>query len=165
MPKYRIRTVGYFLIINLFLSVWFLTEMRSSKVYKLLDMSVPRDERRQIENEMIFRRANEKVGIALAKIDAMYTAEGHPQLAAHDDFLLEFRCECSDENCSERIRIKLSKYQKIHLNRESFIIKPNHQVNSIEKVFLTNPQYSVVKKYNLVSEPGNELNKTEVSNV
>ena len=39
-------------------------------------MTIPITERRQIENEMIFRRGNEKVGIALDEIDAMHRRDG-----------------------------------------------------------------------------------------
>ncbi len=127
-------------------------------------MNIALTERRQIENEMIFRRANEKVGIDLDKIDAMHVEDGNPELVRTKDLVLEFACECSDENCDARIPIALSIYQKIHLNRGSFIIKLNHQVESIETVVITEPAYSVVEKNNNISEPGKKLNKTSVNN-
>lgn len=125
---------------------------------------MPLTERRQIENEMIFRRANEKVGINLDEIDAMNIADGNSDLVRTDDMVLEFRCECSNENCDARIPIKLSVYQKIHLNRSSFIIKLKHQVEAIEKVILTESNYSVVQKNNSTTEPGGQLNKTSIDN-
>jgi len=125
---------------------------------------MPIAERRQIENEMIFRRANEKVGIDLASLDAKHVADGNDQLVSDNDFVLHFICECSDEKCDARISLKLSVYQKIHLSRDSFIIKPNHQVDAIEKVILTEANYSVVEKNNNTSEPGTELNNTVVDN-
>lgn len=126
-------------------------------------MNMPITERRQIENEMIFRRANEKVGAGLDEIDGNHIKDGNPELVRNDDLLLQFRCECSDENCEARIPIKLSIYQKIHLNRDSFIIKLKHQVESIENVIITEDSYSVVKKHNSTTEPGNELNKTSIA--
>lgn len=124
-------------------------------------------ERRQIENEMIFRRGNEKVGDDLDALDAMHIEDDNPHLIRNDDddnVLLHFRCECSDEDCEARIPIKLSVYKKIHENRDAFIIKINHQVMAIEKVILTGDNYSVVEKNNSIAEPGNTLNITSVDN-
>ncbi len=75
-----------------------------------MDISVA--ERRQIENEMIFRRGNEKVGIALDALDGMHLEDGNPQLVREDDPVLHFKCECSDEDCDARIPVKLSVYKK-----------------------------------------------------
>jgi hypothetical protein len=127
-------------------------------------MNMPLSERRQIENEMIFRRANEKIGDGLDELDAMHIEDDNPQLIRSDDLLLHFKCECSDEDCDVRIPIKLSVYQKIHENRDAFIIKAKHQVNEIEKVIRTENNYSVVEKNNSTSEPGDTLNTTSINN-
>lgn len=125
---------------------------------------MPLSERRQIENEMIFRRANEKVGLDLDEIDALHIADGNPHLVRSDDLELDFKCECSDENCDARIMMKLSVYRKIHEDRSSFIIKLKHDVKPIEKVVLTENNYSVVKKNNSTPEPGDTLNVTSIDN-
>ncbi len=127
-------------------------------------MTMPFSERRQIENEMIFRRANELVGTGLDELDAMHEDDGNPHLVSDDTMLLEFKCECSDENCDSRIPVKLSVYQKVHKNRDSFIIKLKHQVEAIEKVIITEKDYCVVKKNKSTAEPGNELNQTSIDN-
>lgn len=113
---------------------------------------------------MIFRRGNESVGIALDEIDAMHVRDGNLDLVRDEDMLLQFKCECSDENCNARIAIKLSVYQKIHLNRDSFIIKLKHQVNAIERVMFSEADYSVVRKNNSTSEPEGTLNITTINN-
>lgn len=123
-------------------------------------MSISLTERRQIENEMIFRRANEKVGDDLGSLDAMHIEDDNPELIRDDATLIHFKCECSDEDCDARIPIKLSDYQKIHENRDTFIIKLKHQVNAIEKVIQSEDSYSVVEKNNSTAEPGEALNKT-----
>jgi hypothetical protein len=127
-------------------------------------MSLPIDERRQIENEMIFRRANEKVGTDLDEIDANHVKDGNPQLVRSDDILLRFKCECSDENCDARIPMRLSMYRQIHHNRDSFIVKLKHQVQAIEKVIFTGDDYSIVRKNNSTAEPGDILNVTTIDN-
>lgn len=127
-------------------------------------MDIPLSERRQIENEMIFRQANEKVGDDLDDLDAMYIKDDHPELMSDDDIELHFKCECSDEDCEARLPIKHSAYQKIHENRDAFIIKLNHQVKEIEKVIQTNKNYSVVEKNNSIAEPDGALNVTSINN-
>ena len=127
-------------------------------------MALPATERKQIENEMIFRRSNEQIGINLDEIDSLHVADGNPHLIRKNDLLLKFRCECSDENCTERIPVKLSVYQKIHLNRDSFIIKEGHEVDKIEEVTAVKENYNVVKKNKSTTEPGPHLNKTDIDN-
>jgi hypothetical protein len=127
-------------------------------------MDMPISERRQIENEMIFRRINEKVGDDLGGLDAMHIEDDDLHLIWDDTILLNFKCECSDEDCSQRIPIKLSAYNKIHENRDAFIIKLKHQVKEIEKVILTEDNYSIVEKNNSTAEPNDTLNKTSVDN-
>src|SRR6187402_855771 len=116
-------------------------------------MMLPPEEIKQIENEMLFRRANEKVLSDLDDLDAHHISEGNPQLVRSEDFLLNFKCECSDENCDDRILMKLSNYKKLHVERSTFIIKPHHELKPIEKVIEENETYSVVRKNNVTSEP------------
>jgi hypothetical protein len=127
-------------------------------------MGISQSERRQIENEMIFRRSNEKVSDDLAALDAMHIEDGYLDLTTDDDLQLQFKCECSDENCAVRIPMFLKKYQEIHADRNTFIVLPGHQVDSIEKVLTKTAQYSVVKKNNTVAEPTSVLNSTPVDN-
>lgn len=127
-------------------------------------MGISVAERRQIENEMIFRRANEKVGDDLGALDAMHIEDNNLDLIRNDSTLLHFRCECSDENCDERIPIRLSEYQEIHSNRDTFIVKLKHQVDPIEKVIREEAGYNVVKKNNSTPEPGKNLNDTTIDN-
>lgn len=127
-------------------------------------MSVSNSERRQIENEMIFRQSNEKVAKALDSLDALHAEYGNLDLMRDEDLKLEFKCECSDENCTVRIAMKLSVYTSIHADRKTFVIVPGHQVDSIEEVVDETPDYVVVKKKELVPEPTDGLNRTSVNN-
>ena len=128
-------------------------------------MDMPLSERRQIENEMIFRRVNEKVVNELDELDAQLIKDDYPELTiTDDDMVLHFVCECSDENCIERIPVKLSKYQKLHKNRKVFILKHGHEVKEIEEIIHTKNKYIVVEKNKTVGAPGNKLNTTSVDN-
>lgn len=128
-------------------------------------MKISTVERKQIENEMIFRRLNEKAGTDLDALDAMHIADGHPELVRNDDLELQFKCECSDEKCDARIPMKLSVYRKIHEDRDSFTIKLKHQVKPIEKVIMTEANFCVVRKNNSTPEPGDTLNVTALNNI
>lgn len=121
-------------------------------------------ERKQIENEMIFRRMNEKVGSDLDSLDEMHREDGNHHLIRDDDLLLRFKCECSDEKCEVRLPLRLSKYREIHTNRNTFIVKKNHQIDEIEKVIAEEKDYSVVVKNNSTPEPDNILRKTSIHN-
>ena len=127
---------------------------------------LPVDERKQIENEMLFRRANEKIGDDLDEIDANHISDGNPHLVRNDDLLLHFKCECSDENCETRILFKLSSYRKIHQDRSAFIIKVGHEVKPIEKVIEKHDTYCIVRKNNVTPEPKlkAKLHKTIINN-
>lgn len=129
-------------------------------------MDLPPEERKQIENEMLFRRANEKVGDDLDELDANHIAEGNPHLVRSDDLVVYFKCECSDENCTVRVPMKLSRYKEIHLDRSAFIIRPNHDVKPIEKVIEATDTYSIVRKNNVTPEPRRnaKFNKTGLDN-
>jgi len=121
-------------------------------------------ERRQIENEMIFRRINERVGDDLDALDAHHIEDGDLDLIRSEDLELHFKCECSDENCVARIPMPLTEYQEIHANRDTFIVKANHQVDPIEKVLEITPGYNIVKKNNSTAEPNDTLNATSIDN-
>lgn len=111
------------------------------------------EERKQIENEMLFRRANEKIGTDLDDLDALHIAEGNPHLVRKEDLQIYFKCECSDEKCEVRVPMRLSRYRELHTDRSAFIIKPNHEIKPIEKVIEVADEYSVVRKNNVTPEP------------
>ncbi len=121
-------------------------------------------EKRQIENEVIFRKSNEKVVDDLNSINKHNIKEGNPDLTIEDDQIIHFICECSDENCKVRIPISLKSYQQIHKNRKAFILKNDHAVKNIEKITKTKKSHIVVEKKRSISNPGNKLNKTTVNN-
>jgi thermostable 8-oxoguanine DNA glycosylase len=127
-------------------------------------MKISAAERKQIENEMIFRRINEKVGSDLDDLDKMHTEDGNAHLRHDDLILLQFKCECSDENCTVRIPLRLSKYREIHSDRSAFIVKKDHEVDKIEKVIHEEDGFNIVRKNNTTPEPGNVLNTTRVDN-
>ncbi|MEO5949490.1 MAG: hypothetical protein ABIP74_03730 [Candidatus Saccharimonas sp.] len=127
-------------------------------------MSISHAERRLIENEMIFRRMNEKVEKDLEALDATHLEDGHADLVRDEDLLLYFRCECPDEDCTTRIPMSLNLYKDLHADRKIFIVAPNHQIDPIENILDKTEMYYVVKKNHSVKEPTGTLNATSVHN-
>ena len=127
-------------------------------------MTTSHTERREIENEMIFRRKNEKIGAELEALHTMFIDDGYADLVLKEDLELLFLCECSDEDCTTRIPMLQSIYQKIHTDRKQFIVLPGHEVESIEKVLKKHDGYNIVLKKESIAEPSGTLNETPVNN-
>lgn len=119
---------------------------------------------RLVENEVMFRQANEQVPKDLQELKRASDADGEPALARNLDMPLHFYCECSDENCRTRIKLKPSKYAELHQNSSQFIVLPGHQVVAIEKIILETPSYFVVEKFVTPPTEANQLNRTDVDN-
>ncbi|MBC7581375.1 hypothetical protein H7097_00720 [Aeromicrobium sp.] len=115
---------------------------------------------------MLFRRMNEKVGDDLGALDASYIEDKEIYMIRDADLLINFKCECSDKSCSIRIPLKLSEYQDIHVNRDTFIVIPDHQVDPIEKVINSGSKFNVVMKNNSTPAPakGKQLHDTTIDN-
>jgi hypothetical protein len=127
-------------------------------------MSQTPAEKRMTENEVIFRRYNESVKKGLDELKNIATEENHAAQYQMEDAPLYFYCECSDENCVERIKLKPSLYNSIHTNRSKFIIVPGHESESIELVTNKMPGYVVVEKNVKPSESVSKLQKTDIDN-
>ena len=132
----------------------------------MLVMGIQLAERNQIENEMLFRRMNEKVGDDLGALDAQYIENNEVYLIRDELLLINFKCECSDENCKVRIPLKLSEYQALHIDRDTFIVRTDHQVDPIEKIIKSGSGYHIVRKNNSMPDPkmGKQLNSTTIDN-
>jgi|AntRauTorckE6833_2_1112554.scaffolds.fasta_scaffold00630_3 hypothetical protein len=123
-------------------------------------MSTNASRLRQVENEVVFREANERVVEGLDSLDKMADTEGYTEIPDKEDLQLHFYCECSDENCRERIVMKLSEYDDLHNNRKLFIVMPEHEVKEIERIKDANDEYAVVEKRLEPSETAEKLQST-----
>lgn len=137
--------------------------MKKSDSSRKTDKPTP-SELRQIENEAVFRKANELTLKNLDKLKKMTKKEGIESLMPSNDMELHFFCECSDENCRKRIEMKLSTYKKLHKDRSKFILIPGHEATAIEKVVAKKATYNLIDKYVLPSEEPVKLNRTSVQN-
>lgn len=108
-------------------------------------MSQTPSQKKLAENEVVFRKANEKVQKALE--DALKEAEEYGIDAPDTDIPLHLFCECADDKCLERVVLTIAKYNELHPNPATFVILPGHEVAQIEKIIKKTKDYYVVEKY------------------
>lgn len=99
-------------------------------------MSESPPDRRLIENEVVFRQENERV--------QKYVSDNPDRKYKKNK--LHFLCECANEDCRERIVMSPPTYKKMHENERRFVIKPGHNVASIERIVKNRSDYCVVEK-------------------
>jgi len=119
---------------------------------------------RMVENEAVFRQYNERLQHSMEELKRMAKEMGMNHLVGHDVDGLYFYCECSDENCTERVRMDPAKYDKIHHDRKKFIMLPGHEVMSIEVIISKEDGYNVVKKNKDIPPPPHHLHDTPIDN-
>ena len=87
--------------------------------------------RRLAQNETIFRRVNEHVREADARV-------------SHD--FPRFVCECSNMDCDRRILVPVDVYKESRANPARFFIFPGHGMPDIEKVIEEHDGFEIVEK-------------------
>jgi hypothetical protein len=120
--------------------------------------------RKWIENQVAFRSTNEKIKKNFDALAKLAKQDGLRSFAYHRNSKLYYICECSDENCRERIKLLQSTYDKIHMQRNRFVIVAGHEATEVEKVVERHAHYSVVEKYVTPPEEVEGLHRTSVSN-
>lgn len=121
-------------------------------------------ERRLAENEVVFRRYNERVLEGFNKLREIAEEDGLDYVL-DDDAPLQFYCECSDENCRNRVTLKPSRYDEIHQHRNRFVIITGHEVEKIEKIIKKEAEFCIVEKFTLPPESVRGLQVTDANNV
>ncbi len=127
-------------------------------------MGVSLSQKRMEENEVVFRAHNERVRKNFEAMLQDAKETGQEYLIQNDDTPLHFYCECSDENCRQRILVEPSVYNKIHKNRQRFILVTGHETKIIERVVRQEENYNVVEKYRKPPESVRTLHPTSVDN-
>jgi hypothetical protein len=96
--------------------------------------------RRLAENEALVREVNERVGDVAA---SWYEA----------DEKVAFVCECSLDDCAERIQLTMREYERVRSSPTWFAVLPSHLVAEIERPVETIDEVLVVEKLG----PGREV--------
>lgn len=90
-------------------------------------------EQRLAENEILFRDVNERIK------ELQSDAWGSHQI--------DFMCECADAACTAVITLTPVEYEELRSNPRRFAVLPGHQVEDVERVVETHPNYLVVEKH------------------
>jgi hypothetical protein len=118
-------------------------------------------EKRWAENEVVFRQANERVIKNISSVKVIAEEDGQQEFTdGMDDIPLLFYCECSNENCHQRISLTTKDYIKHHRSRSQFILIPGHHIPKIERIIKDCGTYIIVEKFMTPPENVTELNIT-----
>ena len=95
-------------------------------------------ERRLVENELLFRAANQQV---------QQHVSSNISAAEMGMTRLYFYCECSNIHCRECMRLRVTRYNAATTGAKQFVVLPGHENRAVEKVIATNKDFTVVEKH------------------
>ena len=101
-------------------------------------------ERHLMDHGAISRRANELVQTELRELEISEAAEGFISSTPNEGMTLFFACECADETCHERVPIRFSEYNKLHRDRNQFIVLPEHRELEQRHITPGKMKYSII---------------------
>ena len=91
-------------------------------------------ETRLAQNEVLFREVNERI------------ESGAPGGAIQDGHVYEFVCECSNLDCTLRLKLTIAAYESVRRDPAMFLVAPGHELPEIEEVVYRDSGYQAVKK-------------------
>jgi len=92
---------------------------------------------RQARNEALLRQVNEQ--IATLREGAAGWAD------AAQSF--DFQCECGKlDSCDAHVALTIEEYERVHGQRDRFVVLPGHETGAIEAVVEMNERYAIVDK-------------------
>jgi hypothetical protein len=89
-------------------------------------------ERRLTENEALFREVNERVETLAHKLGP--------------DHAYQFLCECANPDCTFRIVLPLSVYERVRADAKQFVVLPQHYTPEVEELVAEEDAYWIVRK-------------------
>lgn len=119
--------------------------------------------RKLVENEVMSRKPNEKMSKGFDILNEIAEEDGQTHLLPEIDPNILFFCECSDENCKDRVELKKSAYDEIHQDNKHFLLLPEHNVPTIERTIQTEDNYIVVEKFEDPPENVASFNATDIN--
>jgi hypothetical protein len=94
-------------------------------------------------NEALFREVNEQ-------IRSLVDEDG-----ANGDSITVI-CECGDTDCTERLELLLSEYERIRSDSLLYVVSRGHEIPAIEKIVERRDGWEVVRKVGAASEVAEE---------
>jgi hypothetical protein len=84
-------------------------------------------------NESIFRQVNEQI-------------ESLNRDLGTDDTTMTVICECANGECTERLQIQVSQYEKVRADPRCYVIVPGHELPEFESIVESGDGYHIVQK-------------------
>lgn len=91
------------------------------------------------------RRTNESLQTELRELQINELSEGSIFGELNDSLILYFECECMDVSCTDRVPVSFSEYNSLHVDRNQFIVLPEHQTQ-FKGLVMGTMKYSIVNK-------------------
>jgi hypothetical protein len=92
---------------------------------------------RQARNEALLRQVNEQIA----------TLRDSAGGWADIDQGFDFQCECGNlDSCTGRVILTVEEYERVHGQRDRFVVVPGHETDELEIVVEANERYTVVDK-------------------
>jgi hypothetical protein len=107
-----------------------ISERRPRKADKLGNVN---REERLAQNEILFREVNERIK--------------ELESGSWDSHEIGFMCECADATCMAVITLRPAEYEALRRNPRQFGVLPGHQIEDVESVVESHPDYLVVEKH------------------
>ena len=85
---------------------------------------------RLAKNEALFREVNERVK------DVAAAAEGD---------LIDFICECGDDDCTQVVALTQTEYEKVRADPRQFVVIPGHELPDVEDVAGQADRYLIIR--------------------
>jgi hypothetical protein len=90
-------------------------------------------EERMVENEKLFRTANERL-------------RTHVEKTAAPDGRIPFLCECTNDTCMARVELNREEYTRVRADEKHFVIVPAHPMLESERIVVQNERFWIVEK-------------------
>ena len=84
-------------------------------------------------NEAIFRQVNEQI-------------RGLDQEFGTQEGTMTVICECGDADCTDRLDLTVSTYERVRADSLLYIVAPGHEIPDVERVVEQAEGYDVVQK-------------------
>jgi len=101
-------------------------------------------EERLARNESLFREINERV----REIAAAHGTDRH---------LYSFHCECSNTDCTLRVTVAVSDYERVRAHGSRFLVATGHNLPDIERVVEQHETWWVIEKEGAAGDLAEEL--------
>lgn len=62
---------------------------------------------------------------------------------------IAFVCECSQLDCDEHVNISIARYEKLHRQKDLFIVFRGHDTPSVERVVEREGDFDIVEKFSV----------------